>query len=161
MSCKPHPSIPNWGTKQPSQCPALWVSQSPLQPRGQRGSRAFLLNQTGKHNPSLLFSANFIGKDPFSSCPSKFPDAQMHRQWGLSQWFCPRAQRPSRHRPGHGMWLVGLTDTETRLRQCWKEALSWVLGPIHDFAYSEKSIFHYFPQSQTPWKVDSHSNISF
>lgn len=73
MSCKPHPSIPNWGTKQPSQCPALWVSQSPLQPRGQRGSRAFLLNQTGKHNPSLLFSATFIGKDPFSSCPSKFP----------------------------------------------------------------------------------------
>lgn len=68
MSCKPQPSALSWGTEQPSQCPALQLS---LQPRGQRGSRAFLRNWTETQTP-------------LSSCPTKFPgcpgDGILHRE---------------------------------------------------------------------------------
>lgn len=147
MSCKPHPSTLNWGTEQPSLCPALQVS---LQPRGQRGSRAFLLNQTEKHNPSLLFNATFTGKDPSAPAPPNSLDFQT-MEFSTERWLCPGAQRLGRHCPVHGMWLLGLAATQTRLETALEGSIALSLRANEWFCLFWKKAFSTITDSKGKW----------
>lgn len=76
MSCKPHPSTLNWGTKQPSQCPALPCPVGLSEPSAaQRTKRlkSFSSKWDWKAQPLPSIQCHFYRKGALSSCPSKFP----------------------------------------------------------------------------------------
>lgn len=130
------PAPADWWAVNHTPVPSTGALSSPPSalPWGQRGSGAFLINQTEKHNAFLLFSATFTGKDLSAPVPAKSQDLQTVG-FTTVRWLCPGAQRWSRHCLSTGCgWKQGW-------RQHWREALFWVEGQTVLLSILKKSGF--------------------